>query len=176
MTYTPIFDVQSRSLAVDFMRRHPVATLITTNHNSPVASHLPFLIKESADHLKLYSYLSKTNSQWKHLEFEEALVIFQRTLAQDRDLTVPTSLAEGDYFSLHVYGDCNIIREQNSVNDLLKMILEKFDQNCFQRWQSLSSDAREDLSNGLIVFEFKVSDLKHREMVCHSQILLEICS
>ncbi|MBK8501461.1 MAG: FMN-binding negative transcriptional regulator [Saprospiraceae bacterium] len=178
MTHAPVLDIQSVALAADFIRRNPFALLVTTYHNRPVTTHLPVLIKESHGQIKLYSYLAKTNAQWKHLEFEEALVLFRETQVVPlvQDLTETPILPPHQSRSLLVYGDCNIIHDQNRVYELLEMMIKKFEQKSFGKWLASSSDFKESLISSLISFELKVNDLKFQDIACQTNIMQELCS
>ena len=109
---------QSGSEAIDFIHRYPLATLITSYHNRPYATQLPFLVEKKNDSMVLVSYLDKTNKQWKHLEFEETLAIFQAPPAaiwredQSKKGEQTTMVAK----SLQVFGNCNIVNGKDAAN------------------------------------------------------------
>lgn len=154
-----------------YLKRYPFATLVTINHRKPVATHLPFLVNECDGQLCLYALLAKTNKQWKHLEFEESLVIFQEPSAY----VFPFSDGGGEceeavsYQAIHVYGNCKIIHDQKRVFDLMESMSLCFDDRLPEKRENLSADDKADLAAGQVAFEMKVTDLQPKESLSQKQ-------
>jgi len=97
--------VEDREAINAFIRAHSFATLISTNDDGIVASHLPVLLDEKTNVLR--SHMARANEQWKHFAgAEEVLCIFQGPHAYvspswyEEQRTVPT----WNYAVAHVYG------------------------------------------------------------------------
>jgi transcriptional regulator len=97
--------VEDREAINAFIQAHSFATLITTNDDGIVASHLPVLLDEKTNALR--SHMARANEQWKHFAgVEEVLCIFQGPHAYvspswyEEQRTVPT----WNYAVAHVYG------------------------------------------------------------------------
>ena len=167
---------------VKYLKRYPFATLVTINHRKPVATHLPFLVSECDGQLCLYSHLPKANKQWKHLEFEESLVIFQEPpvyvspfsdVGREREETA-------SYQAIHVYGNCKIIHDQKRVFELMERMSLSFENRSLTKWENLSAVDKEDMVAGQVAFEMKVTDLlpkepqsqKHQQKVVSGQLHL----
>ena len=53
---------------IAFMKRFSFATIITSNENIPIATHLPFLVSIKDDQIVLTSHFAKANDHWKDIE------------------------------------------------------------------------------------------------------------
>lgn len=59
------------------LQAYPFATLVTTDNEQPVASHLPLLI-EDGNPMRLHGHMAYANEQWRHLRDRgSVMVIFQ---------------------------------------------------------------------------------------------------
>jgi len=62
--YIPSFNkFEDMQDAIRFMQRYSFATIISVKDGLPVATHLPFLIKEKGDKIILSSHFAKANPQ-----------------------------------------------------------------------------------------------------------------
>jgi len=114
--YIPIANrVEDRQKINAFIHAHGFATLITGQSGGLCASHLPVLLKESADGWgKLRSHMARANEQWRHLESgQEVLCIFHGPHAYISPScyvmqhTVPT----WNYAAVHIYGVPQLVDE-----------------------------------------------------------------
>jgi len=75
--YIPSFNsFTDRQEIIAFMQRYSFATIVTVIDDKPVATHLPFLLKEERDKLILRSHFAKANPQSNHVFDKTSLVIF----------------------------------------------------------------------------------------------------
>ena len=75
--YTPRpFELTDTNEAVAFIQRYSFGTLISVIDGEPVATHLPFVIKQYDDQVIISSHLAKPNVQSQHLLNGTSLVIF----------------------------------------------------------------------------------------------------
>src|SRR6185312_14593223 len=75
--YIPSFNnLTDRAEIIAFMQRYSFATIITTIDGLPVATHLPFLVKEDDGKVILQAHFAKANPQWKAITESTSLVIF----------------------------------------------------------------------------------------------------
>ena len=93
------------------MAENAFATIITTDENNlPVATSLPFLVRQNNDEIILQAHFAKANPQWKHLEKNtQVLVIFQGphcyvSPSWYKSPGVPT----WDYVTVHAYGTAKL--------------------------------------------------------------------
>ena len=62
----PHFSVRERDVALELIRRHPLATLVSgPDAGEPVVSHAPLVARFDGERLVLLGHLAKPNPQWK---------------------------------------------------------------------------------------------------------------
>jgi transcriptional regulator len=139
---------------LNFLQQYPCATLVTSYHNRPVATHLPLVLREFAGQIYLYGLLDKAGKQWKYLEFEENLVIFQKPHII---LAANSQKNDNQLLAVHVYGICNLIHEVDRMKEILDWLKDTPDTN-FHQWIHQLADERG--TSCLVAFELRVTDLQ----------------
>jgi transcriptional regulator len=131
----------------DFIRAHPFAVLIGRMNGSHWGTHLPFVHERTQDGKDLlHSHMAKRNPQWKGMEDEELMLIFQGANAYVssswyEEENVPT----WNYIAVHAYGRARILEGEELVKSMKKQMehyekdeenplsLEDMDPDLFQR-------------------------------------------
>jgi transcriptional regulator len=156
---------------IDFMQRYSFATIITTIDGLPVATHLPFLIKEQDGKVILQSHFAKANPQWKAITESTSLVIFTEPHAYispnnyETEKNVPT----WNYIAVHAYGKAKILESVEEKADLLKHTINTFEADYLKQWQSLPEDYRIKMMNGITAFEIEVTDLQAKKKLSQNR-------
>jgi len=71
------FRIRDHATAISFMRANPFAILVSNTGDGPFATHVPVVIRESADQVTLCGHVAKANSHWRYLEQQAfCLMIF----------------------------------------------------------------------------------------------------
>lgn len=157
--------------AVAFMKRFSFASIITAKDGLPTATHLPFLITLKDETIVLTSHFAKANEQWKDIESNKVLVIFSEPHAYispkhyDKDLNVPT----WNYISVHAYGEGKLVTESEKVTEILERTIDNYEIAYRQQWSKLPDDYRSKLSNGIVAFEIKVTDLQGKKKLSQNR-------
>ena len=160
-----------RAEAVAFMKRFSFATIITAKDGLPTATHLPFLITLKDETIVLTSHFAKANEQWKDIESNKVLVIFSEPHAYispkhyDKELNVPT----WNYISIHAYGDGTLVTEAKKVTEVLERTIDNYEIAYRQQWSKLPEDYKTKLSNGIIAFEIRVTDLQGKKKLSQNR-------
>ena len=122
MYVPPHFQMTDRRAAVEFIRRHSFALLVTSDNGEPVASHVPLLFDESAgENGMLRGHLARANPHADLLDGRRALAIFSGPHAYisptwyQADNTVPT----WNYAAVHAYGTCELMTDEEELIRLL---------------------------------------------------------
>lgn len=155
----------------DFMKRFSFATIISVQDNIPVATHLPFIVTTKNNEVKLYSHFAKANSQWKDIEANKVLVIFSEPHAYisptnyDSFLSVPT----WNYIAVHIYGQANIITEQDNVMSLLENTIDTYESAYKSQWNQLPQDFKEKMIKGIVAFEINISDIQAKKKLSQNK-------
>lgn len=167
--YTPAHNREpDRAKIIAFMRQYSFATVITTYDGKLNATHLPALIRDEGDDLKILAHVSKANQQWHDFDASvqqpnEALMIFQEphafisTRHYERPLSVPT----WNYVAVHAYGRIQILPSLEQRLSLVREMVQEFEGNLDQ-WNALPLEFKESKANGIVAFELDVTRLDAR--------------
>jgi transcriptional regulator len=160
---------------IDFMKRFSFATIITSKNDFPIATHLPFVIKEENDKLFLFSHVAKQNEQWKHIEDSKVLVIFSEPHAYisptnyEKDVNVPT----WNYISVHAYGKGQLITRQEDVISLLESTIDNYEASYREQWNRLPEKYRSGQIMGIVGFKIEVTAIEAKEKLSQNKTLTE---
>lgn len=150
---------------VAFMRRYNFATVVSQVENRPFATHLPFVVEtEDNGKIRLLAHFAKANPQWKNLEGQTALVIFQEPHAYvspslySKELNVPT----WNYVAVHAYGQAKLINDEAAAFDLLEKQMQTFEKEYLGQWSQLPQDYKDAMIKGIAAFEMEVEKLESK--------------
>jgi transcriptional regulator len=154
--YTPKhFLLEDRERINAFIEQNNFATLVTVADGLPVANHFPFAIETTDVEIRLLAHMARANSQWRHFNNREVLVIFQGPNAYvspsnyETRLSVPT----WNYTAVHFYGLPQIIDDSEII---LKKLIAKHEPEYNQQWHDLPEDYQQKMLNAIVGFEIKV--------------------
>jgi transcriptional regulator len=174
--YTPSFNsFTDRQEITAFIQRYSFATIVTQIDRLPVATHLPFLLKEEDDKIILQSHFAKANPQWKEIEGKTSLVIFTEPHAYispnnyENTENVPT----WNYIAIHAYGKARILDIVEQKIALLKHTINVFESAYLQQWERLSEQYKLKMMNGIVAFEIEVTDLQAKKKLSQNRTELE---
>ena len=174
--YTPSFNsFTDRQEIVTFMKRYSFATIVTQIDGLPVATHLPFLVKEEDDKIILQSHFAKANPQWSEIEGNTSLIIFTEPHAYispnnyEKVENVPT----WNYIAVHAYGKAHILDSVEQKTELLKHTINSFESAYLQQWEGLPEQYRVKMMNGIVAFEIEVADLQAKKKLSQNRSELE---
>jgi transcriptional regulator len=169
----PLFTIDDRSTVIDFLNNNSFGTLIQSNESEPIASHLPFQIRENEEELLLTAHLSKRNPHAQLIRNgKTALVTFLgphgyvSSSVYDHP-NVPT----WNYQSVHVYGTVSLVSD-TQMKEHLNQLVEKHELNRDHplEMEKLPSELIETYLSEIIAFNiisyrvegiFKLSQNRH---------------
>jgi transcriptional regulator len=162
----PHFKEHNAEVVMEFMKQHPFAMVIGVNEfNHPVATQIPFLIKEKNDDLFLQAHMMKQTDHHKAFEKNKnVLVVFSGAHAY-----VSASLYENkqqastwNYQAVHVKGELNFLDEEELLL-MLKELTAHYENNetSPSLYKHLPSDYVNRLSKAIVAFEIKVTSIDH---------------
>ena len=159
LIYTPKhFEVQQTALIHKIIRRYNFATLITVWEQTPIISHLPFLLDHRDGKNLLLAHMARANPQWRSFRQEvEASVLFQGPHAyvsprwyQPKPDNVPT----WNYGVVHAHGVPKIIYEEDAAFGVMRRLVQHHD----PQWSfDLSDQDRRKMMREIVVFEIEVA-------------------
>ncbi len=133
--YNPAQFIESRTeLLHAFIRKHPLAVLVSHDSTGMEATHLPMVLDAQPEpHGLLRCHVARANPQWRMLESSPSVLAIFRgahhyitpswyATTKEHGKVVPT----WNYVAVHVYGQAKLIEGQA---DLLRHLRELTDQS-----------------------------------------------
>jgi len=115
----------TETTAYEVIQENSFATLFSVHKGEPFATHLPLLLNQEKTHL--YGHFARLNPQWKDIENQTVLVVFQGPHCYlspswyETNQAVPT----WNYLVVHVYGQVILLEDEHelmkSLNDIVFM-------------------------------------------------------
>ena len=158
----PHFKVGDRTVALELMRRHPLATLITGAAGDPAVSHVPLVVREDGERLVLLGHVARGNPQWKAWhDGDPALALFHGPEAYVSPLSyqVREAVPTWNYAVVHVGGPITVRHDSDAKEDVLKALIRVHDVPYLARWDELAVDWREKMKQGIVAFDIAVERL-----------------
>jgi transcriptional regulator len=170
--YIPSFNkFPDQQEAVAFMQRYGFATIVSVRDELPVATHLPFLVKEIDDKIILSSHFAKANPQAEDIIGTTALVIFNEPHAYispkhyEKTENVPT----WNYLAVHAYGKCVLLDGEQNKAAVLQEMIRYYDADYLKQWKSLAEDYKQKMMKGIVAFEIVVNDLQAKKKLSQNR-------
>src|SRR6185503_3508390 len=170
--YIPSFNkFEDLQQVIAFMQRYSFATIVTVKDGIPVATHLPFIIKQRDDKIIVSSHVAKANPQSSGINNTRALVIFAEPHAYispknyEKDTNVPT----WNYLAVHAYGKCTLLDGEEQKSALLKEMVQYYEKDYLKQWDSLPEDYKHRMMNGIVAFEILVDDLQAKKKLSQNR-------
>jgi len=174
--YIPAFNkFPDQQEAISFMQRYSFATIITADHDVPVATHLPFLIEQRDDKVVLLSHFAKANPQASAIIDKPVLVIFTEPHAYispanyEKETNVPT----WNYLAVHAYGKAGLLADGEETAGLLAKMINNYEAGYLQQWNNLPGDYKQKMMKGIVAFEIIVDDLQGKQKLSQNRSVLE---
>ena len=154
------FQITDFEIMKEFINENSFATIVSTEHGRPIATHVPLLIRQIEREYYITGHLAYTNPQWKTFEDnKQVLVIFQGPHAYVSSSwysheNVPT----WNYQSIHIYGKAQLMNEQELEEDLI-LLLQKYERHRKNSiiWEKLSSKTKRQIK-GIIGVKIKINE------------------
>ncbi|NBI27587.1 FMN-binding negative transcriptional regulator [Chengkuizengella marina] len=154
------FEVEDKEQIFKFLKKNSFGMLVS-DHDRITASHLPFLIDQKD--LKCYGHMAKSNQQWKELDGQEVLIVFQGPHAYispqwyGEENTVPT----WNYMAVHIYGTFIIQDQEEQVIKQLESMVSTYESYFKTPWKAdFSSDYNKNLVKHIVGFEILIKDIQ----------------
>jgi transcriptional regulator len=165
------FQITDHLESVAFMQRYSFATLINIVNGVPVATHLPFVVKQDHGQLILSSHMAVANPQSQHLPEDTSLVIFTEPHAYvapklyEKTLNVPT----WNYIAVHAYGKANIVTDKAAHLQSLEQMIASYDTDYLKQWETLPMDYKHKMVKGIVVFDILITDLQGKKKLSQNR-------
>ncbi len=157
------FRNEDRAVALEFMRANPFAILVSTTDEGPFATHVPVVIRESGDRLKIRGHVAKANPHWRYVENNPGtLMIFHGPHAYISPTNYETRevVPTWNYGAIHVYGETRTYSKNDELLSMLHDLIPTFEAAYGEQWASLSEPYRERMLSHIVGFEIAVTKLE----------------
>src|SRR5512143_502030 len=164
--YTPThYRIDDQAVLFDFMSKNNFGILISIDHATPIATHLPFLIDSNrGEHGILTGHVAKANMQWRTFTPDrEVLIIFQgpHTYISPSWYQEHPSVPTWNYATVHVNGLPRIVVDGRARHDILQNLVNKHEAAFEKPWQmNLPEDYYQQQVKMIVVFEIEVTRLE----------------
>ncbi len=165
MYMPPQFNSKDRAIAVQLMREHPFATLISNDEDGlPFLSHLPLVVDErAADRLVLLGHCAKPNPHWRYLQDRpRAVVAFMGPHAYLSPSVYPdlARVPTWNYLAVHCTVEARLVETPEAKDALLKRLIAEHEPAYAQQWRDLGEEFQHKMLAGIMGFELEVSALQ----------------
>lgn len=153
------------------MRRYSFATIVSVKDGLPVATHLPFLVKEKDEKITLTSHFAKANPHSSAITGSDALVIFTEPHAyiSPKNYENVESVPTWNYLAVHAYGKCLLLESERDKAAVLHEMIKYYDADYLAQWNSLAADYKQKMMRGIVAFEVVVDDLQAKKKLSQNR-------
>lgn len=126
--YTPShFKIEDLTEMYSLIEAHSFATVVSHHQERPFATHIPLMLR--AEEQCLYGHFARSNPQWKDMEGQEVLVIFQgpHCYISPSWYGMPAAVPTWNYTAVHVYGTVQLIHDDQEVLRILDELTRKYE-------------------------------------------------
>jgi len=158
MYIPPYYNEKDFSKVVDFVSRYPFGLMINKK-NPEAVTHLPFIIEQKENTLKLVTHLAKANPHSDVLNNEDVMIVFQGPSAYispsnyDHKTNVPT----WNYIAVHMQGKAKIITEKEKLFQLMEQSINYFEPAYMSQWKALPEKYVNEMLNHITGLEIEIS-------------------
>ncbi len=164
MYLPPQFKSDDRTHALQLMREHPFASLISLDEEGlPFVTHLPLHPQERGDQLLLLGHCAKPNAHWRYLQARpRALVTFLGPHAYLTPSVYPDLLRvpTWNYLAVHCKVQATLIEDPEQKDQLLKKLIADHEPAYAQQWRALGKEFAHKMLAGIVGFELCVTELQ----------------
>lgn len=155
------FQVTDEELIYDFIEKYSFATLFSQHNGEPYATHLPLTLNKSEN--VLYGHFARQNEQWKDIENQQVLVVFQGPHCYISPSWYETSKAvpTWNYVSIHLYGKMEIVENPNVVFNSLDDMVNKYERaDSSYNLKEVDSKFIEGMNKGIVAFKVNITKIE----------------
>lgn len=154
------FQAKDKEEIFNVIEENGFATLYSQSNGTPWATHLPLILDRSKKFL--YGHFARANPQWKEIEHQTVLAIFQGPHCYispswyETYQTVPT----WNYIAVHVTGKLEIIEGQELKDSLEQLVLKYEGPTSSYQLSQVDPTYIANLMKGLIGFRIEIKQLE----------------
>ena len=163
--YSPPYNrIKARAELIEFMRANNFPLLVTGTGGVLQGSHLPAMVSEKNETIVLDMHMARANPQWKEFFDDEVMVVFTGPHAYvsprwyEEKERVPT----WNYTAVHAYGTVSLVEDKKRKLANQRALVEYMDPQWLPRFDALRKEYMDNMLDGIVNFEIKVTRLDTR--------------
>lgn len=165
MYMPPQFNAKDPAIALDLMRSHPFASLISNDDDGlPFVTHLPLVAEpRGAGELVLLGHCAKPNPHWRYLQARPtAVATFLGPHAYLSPSVYPdlARVPTWNYLSVHCTVEATLVEDAAAKDALLKKLIGDHEPAYAQQWRDLGEEFQLKMLAGIVGFELRVTSLQ----------------
>lgn len=164
MYLPPQFTLHDTDAALELMRAHPFALLVSTGeHNAPYATHLPLAADRRGAGIVLTGHVSRANPHATLIELDAAvLAVFTGPHAYVSPSNYGTheAVPTWNYLAVHAYGTATVIATHGGKDAAQKLLIADHEPGYAEQWRGLDAAYQDRMLDGIVVFEIAVTRLE----------------
>ncbi|MBW8718459.1 MAG: FMN-binding negative transcriptional regulator [Variovorax paradoxus] len=165
MYMPPQFNAKDPAIALELMRAHPFASLISNDDEGlPYVTHLPLVAEQQeGGQLVLLGHCAKPNPHWRYLQARpQAVATFLGPHAYLSPSVYPdlARVPTWNYLVVHCTVEARLIEEPAAKDALLKKLIGDHEPGYAQQWRDLGEEFQLKMLAGIVGFELRVSALQ----------------
>jgi transcriptional regulator len=165
MYMPPQFNAKDPAIALELMRSHPFASLISNDDDGlPYVSHLPLVAeRREGDALVLWGHCAKPNPHWRYLQARPRAVVTFLGPHSYLSPSVYPDLARvptWNYLAVHCTVEATLIEDAAAKDVLLKKLIGDHEPAYAQQWRDLGEEFQLKMLAAIVGFELRVTALQ----------------
>jgi len=164
MYLPPQFVAKDPAIALEVMRSHPLASLISCDDDGlPFVTHLPLHAEQQGDALVLWGHCARPNPHWRYLQARpRALATFLGPHGFLSPKVYPDlqRVPSWNYLAVHCTVEARLVEDGAEKDDLLKKLIAQHEPAYAAQWRGLDAQYTEKMLAGIVGFELRVTALQ----------------
>jgi len=155
------FEINDQEKIHEFIEKYSFATLFSQHKGEPYATHLPLILKK--DEKALYGHFARANGQWKDINDQTVLVVFQgpHCYISPSWYEINDAVPTWNYVSIHLYGKVDIIEDDKVIFDSLNDMVNKYEKpDSPYILKNVDSKYIEGMSKGIVAFKVTITKIE----------------
>ncbi|GAC1541448.1 MAG: FMN-binding negative transcriptional regulator [Ramlibacter sp.] len=164
MYLPPHFAAKDPDIALELMRAHPFASLVSCDDDGlPFVTHLPLHAEQQGEQLVLWGHCAKPNPHWRYLRARPRALV---TFLGPHDYLSPKvypdlqRVPSWNYLAVHCAVQARLVEEGAAKDTLLKCLIGDHEPSYAAQWSELPGEYTGMMLAGIVGFELRVVDLQ----------------
>jgi len=166
--YSPEFNqVTDRSILIEAMQSYSFAILFGPQGSpetagSPVATHLPLVVRDEGQHGLLEGHFAVANRHWQSLAGRETLVVFPgpHSYVSPALYVDPLSVPTWNYIAVHAYGTLSLVEDDPGKEAMLAGLIQIHEPAYAEKWRAMPENFRRSMLAGIVGFRIPIARIE----------------